>query len=155
MLPLLQSQKTEAETGRRVAGSDAAAPADLRGIRILIVDDEADSREMLKFILEDGRAQIMTAPNAVEALHSFAIFKPDVLISDLGMPGMDGHELIKKIREFPEADGGGVPAIALTGYVSLEEQKRVRDSGFDVHISKPVDLPELIKLIAELARRNR
>ena len=87
---------------------------------------------------------------ARRALSIFEDFRPDILISDLGMPGMDGYDLIKEIRALPLEKGGRVPAIALTGYVSLEEQNRVREFGFDSHLSKPLDHEILLKSISEI-----
>jgi PAS domain S-box-containing protein len=152
MLPLLLLEKID----------DACVPVNsvftgvnrnFAGIRILVVDDDADSREMLRFVLEDRKAHIMTVSNAVDALNHFSTFEPDILISDLGMPEMDGYDLIKRIRAFPSENGGRVPAIALTGYVSSEEQKRVQTAGFDIHVAKPVDFDGLMEIINNLLHK--
>ena len=122
------------------------------GYRILIVDDDEDARETLRIILSARNAQIATAASAKEALLIFEEFCPNLLISDLGMPGMDGYDLIKQIRALSPEKGGKVRAIALTGYVSAEEQNRVREFGFDCHLSKPLDHDVLIAKIGELLR---
>jgi PAS domain S-box-containing protein len=127
--------------------------SDFGGVRILVVDDDADSRDMLKFLLEDSRAQIRTASSAVEALAHFETFEPHILISDLGMPEMDGYDLIKQIRALPAETERRTPAIALTGYVSVEEQKRVQSAGFDIHLAKPVDFNKLLKIIDDLLQK--
>jgi signal transduction histidine kinase/CheY-like chemotaxis protein len=127
---------------------------DFAGLRILIVDDQADSLEMLQYFLESHQALVIAAPNAIDALSEFSTFKPDILISDLGMPGMNGYDLIKKIRALPGREGGQTPAIALTGYAGIEEQIRVREFGFDAHLSKPVDLVELLSIVNKLRRAD-
>jgi PAS domain S-box-containing protein len=152
-LPLLQSSKNYPSSEELQTFFDKTASMDFGGVRILIVDDETDSREMLKYFLESSKALIKARSNALEALHEFSIFKPDILISDLGMPGMDGYDLIKKIRALPAEAGGQIPAVALTGYVSLEEKKRVREAGFNTHVAKPVDLPELVKILSNLLHK--
>jgi len=153
MMPLLLSQKV-GETFENSTNSAGKPESDFDGVRILIVDDDEDSREMLKFILEDHHAQIITLDNATDALARFPVFEPHVLISDLGMPGMDGYDLIRLIRELPPENGGRVPAIALTGYVGIEEQKRVKSSGFDIHVAKPVDFNSLLKIIDDLLHQT-
>jgi CheY-like chemotaxis protein len=155
MLPLLLPQKGGENSDRQTGFFVKAAKNDFAGIRILVVDDDADSREMLRYVLEDTRAHIMTAGSAGEALAQFAAFEPDILISDLGMPDMDGYDLIRQIRALPGESGGRTPAIALTGYVGVEEQKRVQASGFDIHVAKPVDFNRLMKIINKLLHKTR
>lgn len=154
LLPLLRSSKKELPDENLEIPVAQTLPRNISGARILIVDDEADSRELLKFVLEDNEAEVLPAANAIEALEKFSAFKPDILISDLGMPGMDGYELIKEIRELSAEEGGRIPAIVLTGYVSVEEQKRVLSAGFNVHIPKPVDISEFVKIVNNLLRKK-
>jgi PAS domain S-box-containing protein len=149
MFPLLFAQKPDAPEAA-IISFGKLSESDFNGVRILVVDDDADSREMLQFLLEDSKAQIKTTGSASEALEQFATFKPDVLISDLGMPEMDGYDLIRQIRALPSETGKRTPAIALTGYVSLEEQQRVEDAGFDIHVAKPVDFNKLMETIKRL-----
>lgn len=154
LLPLLQSQKNDLSEESPTLFSDETNREDFSGLRILIVDDEIDSREMLKYFLESNDILIKAASNANEALAELPIFNPDILISDLGMPGMDGYDLIKQVRALSAEEGGQIPAIALTGYVSVEEKKRVEKAGFNFHIAKPVDFPELLKIISEMSNKN-
>ena len=149
-LPLLLPQKGEPDFEPSAGFSVKAAKNDFAGIRILIVDDDPDSLEMLRYVLEDTKAHILTAGGASEALARFSAFEPDILISDLGMPDMDGYDLIRQIRALPSQSGGRTPAIALTGYVGAEEQKRVQSAGFDIHVAKPVDFSKLMKIINNL-----
>ena len=153
MLPLLLAQKGD-EGHSPMSPFIKKDERNFAGIRILVVDDDADSREMLRFALEDSKAQIMTAESAREALAQFSRFEPDILISDLGMPEMDGYDLIDQIRALPPESGGRTPAIALTGYVGAEEQKRVQMSGFDIHLAKPVDFNNLMEIISNLLHRT-
>ena len=154
-LPLLMPQKSEADFDGADNSFIKSAQNDFLGIRILVVDDDADSREMLRYVLEDTKAKIMTAGSAVEALAQFSAFEPDIVISDLGMPEMDGYDLIRRIRALPIESGGRIPAIALTGYVGAEEQKRVQSAGFDIHVAKPVDFNRLMKIINNLLHKAR
>ena len=155
MLPLLLPQQGDENFDRQTGFFVKAAKNDFAGIRILVVDDDADSREMLRYVLEDTKAHIMTAGSAGEALAQFSTFEPDILISDLGMPELDGYDLIKQIRALPTESGGRTPAIALTGYVGAEEQKRVQSSGFNIHVAKPVDFNKLMKIINNLLHKSK
>jgi signal transduction histidine kinase/ActR/RegA family two-component response regulator len=153
-LPLLLRQKGD-DLDQSTSSFIKRPERNFAGIRILVVDDDADSREMLRYALEDSKAKIMTAASVSEALTQFSVFEPDILISDLGMPEMDGYDLIKQIRALPSENGGRTPAIALTGYVSAEEQKRVQQSGFDIHVAKPVDFNKLMEIINNLLQQNQ
>jgi CheY-like chemotaxis protein/anti-sigma regulatory factor (Ser/Thr protein kinase) len=123
---------------------------DLSGIRVLVVDDDADSRELIKRILSDCHAQVSTAASARAALAALRDGHHDVLISDLGMPDMDGFELLAQLRaQGPEA-GGAVPALALTAFARSEDRLRALQAGFRAHISKPVEPSELIAAVASI-----
>jgi PAS domain S-box-containing protein len=154
MLPLLLSQKND-DLDQSLSSAIKRNERSFAGIRILVVDDDTDSREMLQYVLEDSKAHILTASSAKDALAIFSIFEPDILISDLGMPEMDGYDLIREIRALPKENGGRTPAIALTGYVNLEEQKRVELSGFDIHVAKPVDFNRLFETINNLLHQKQ
>jgi PAS domain S-box-containing protein len=125
---------------------------DLKDIKILIVDDETDTRELVAFILEQQRAQVTTVSSAYEALVALPQVKPDVLLSDIGMPGMDGYMLIQQVRTLAPVQGGQVPAIALTAYAGEINQQQAIAAGFQKHISKPIDPEVLIQTIAHLVR---
>jgi hypothetical protein len=130
-------------------------PPELSGLRVLLVDDEADSRDLLNFVLESCGAQVETAASAAEAIEIIRRESFDVIISDIGMPEEDGYDLIGRIKELPDAQGGNTPAIALTAYARAEDRVRALRSGFQLHIAKPVESPELIAAVANLAGRTR
>lgn len=134
-------------------GSPLDCPQELDGLHVLVVDDEEDTRSLLKIVLEDCGAKVTTAASAREAIRALKKLRPDVLISDLGMPGEDGYALIKKVRALSEHDGGQTPSAALTAYARLEDRMKVLRSGFQIHIPKPVEPAELVAVVANLARR--
>ncbi|HEX5873271.1 MAG TPA: ATP-binding protein [Pyrinomonadaceae bacterium] len=125
----------------------------LQGLRILVVDDEPDTRELIEEVLKECGAEVITSPSAAEALAALEKNKPDVLVSDLGMPDEDGYSLISKVRALPPERGGNIPAAALTAYARSEDRMRVLRSGFQFHLPKPVDSAELVTVIASLAGR--
>jgi CheY-like chemotaxis protein len=122
----------------------------LNGLRVLVVDDNADARELLTFILEQHRAEVTAVASATKALEVLAQIEPHILVSDLGMPGEDGYALIRKVRALPLEQGGRIPAIALTAYAKEEDRKRALLSGFQTHIPKPVEPEELVAVVASL-----
>lgn len=126
----------------------------LDGLRILAVDDEPDTRQMLKGVLERYGAHVMTAASAKDALYALLEWKPNVLVSDIGMPEQDGYSLIRKVRELKPEQGGDTPAIALTGYVRVEERLRSLEAGYQMFVPKPVEADELAAIIASLVGRT-
>ncbi|MCC5601327.1 hybrid sensor histidine kinase/response regulator [Nostoc favosum] len=126
--------------------------APLEGIRLLVVDDNADTREFLAFLLEQQGAIVTIAASATEALTAIMQSKPDLLLSDLGMPNLDGYTLIRKLRAMPANLGGQIPAIALTAYAAETTQKQVFTAGFQLHIAKPADPAKLVAAIAALVK---
>jgi PAS domain S-box-containing protein len=124
------------------------AAMDLENVNVLVVDDEPDARELIKHVLESCSAKVTTAANAEEALSFFNQSAPDVLVSDIGMPDVDGYELLKRIRVVERARGGRVPAVALTAFARSEDRTRALRAGYLVHVAKPVDPSELIATIA-------
>jgi CheY-like chemotaxis protein len=127
----------------------------LKGLRLLLVEDDEDSREMLKIMFEQYDMEIAAVASAVEALETIRQIQPDILISDVGLPGVDGYELIRKIRQLSPEQGGTVPAVALTGYASLQDRARALDSGYQEHLSKPVDIDRLLELVKGLVMREK
>jgi PAS domain S-box-containing protein len=127
----------------------------LDDIKILLVDDEADTREMLKIALGQCGAETTEAGSAQEAIEILKEIKFDILISDIGMPGADGYELIKRVRTLSADKGGKLPAIALTAYARLEDRLRALRSGFQMHVPKPVELDELVATINALVQRTQ
>lgn len=125
----------------------------LDGLKILVVDDEADTRELIREVLKECGSEVITSGSAAEALVALEQHKPDILISDLGMPDEDGYSLISKIRALPSERGGQIPAAALTAYARAEDRMRVLRSGFQFHLPKPIDSAELVTVIASLSGR--
>jgi signal transduction histidine kinase/DNA-binding response OmpR family regulator len=129
-----------------------SSPA-LDGLRILIVDDEADSRELIIAVLAQCGAEVKACETPAEALIELQAWGPDLLISDIGMPVEDGYSLIKRVRELDEPQHGQIPAVALTAYASTEDHLRALSAGFQMHLAKPLDPEELVAAIANLAGR--
>ena len=129
--------------------------ADLSGLKIMIVDDEADSRELLELTLKGLGAAITLADSASFALKAIEKEKFDLIISDIGMPDEDGFSLIKKIRNLPAERDRKIPAIALTAYARAEDRIKALQSGFQMHISKPINLNELTAVISSIAETNK
>jgi signal transduction histidine kinase/CheY-like chemotaxis protein len=158
MLPLLTVYQSDSEVVRvHPKASDAPpspdCPERLDGLKVLVVDDEADTRELLSVVLKRCGAEVLTASSAVEARDLLELSKPDVLVSDIGMPGEDGYEMIRKIRSLPLEKGGKIPAVALTAYARTEDRLRVLRSGYQMHLPKPVEMSELVAIVANLAGR--
>jgi CheY-like chemotaxis protein len=149
--PALQVTQT-GQPMKKAAASQCAST--LAGLSVLLVDDEADSREIVKAMLEQNGAKVKAVSSAYEALLTFAEWRPDVLVSDIGMPAEDGYSLIRKVRSLPPERGGGVPAAALTGYAGRTDYLKALSAGYQSHIKKPVDLEELIAVIESLAGRT-
>jgi signal transduction histidine kinase/ActR/RegA family two-component response regulator len=131
-----------------------AANISLAGVRVLVVDDEYDSREIVRRLLNELDATVEVAASANEALAALRRSPPDVLLSDIGMPGTDGYDLVHEIRNLPEAQGGCIPAAALTAFARPEDRQRALLAGFQSHITKPVDPGELAIVVATLAGRT-
>jgi PAS domain S-box-containing protein len=126
----------------------------LSGVRVLVVDDEHDTREILSVMLTRYGAEIRTAGSAAEAMEVFGQWRPDVLVSDIGMPVEDGYVLIKKIRALPPENGADVPAIALTAYASAQDKRNALAAGFQRHLAKPVEPVALAKNVALILGRS-
>ena len=134
--------------GQRIAFE---ANAQLMGKRILVVDDEEDTRELLTFVLEQCGAQVRALDTATKALILIDEFRPHALVSDIGMPGMDGYEFIRELRERERALGlPRLPAAALTAYARVQDRMKVLSSGFQMHVPKPVEPAELVTVVASL-----
>ncbi len=147
-LPRLAIDSTQQNEGDR----DASSPASLAGWRILVVDDDDDSREFVAFVLEQEQADVIALSSAIDALKALEHTPADLLVSDVGMPDMDGYQLMQQIRAKPPAQGGQILAIALTAYAGDYDQKRAIMAGFQQHISKPIDPELLVQAIANLIR---
>jgi PAS domain S-box-containing protein len=135
-------------------GDNSAHATDLTGLRVLVVDDDSDTREMISKMLNQYGAKVCTASSSVEALEAFHEWQPNVLVSDLGMPGEDGFTLIGKVRTLTPEQGGNIPAAALTAYIRDEDRQQALAAGYQTHISKPVDPTTLARAVAGLAKRT-
>lgn len=124
----------------------------LSDIRVLLVDDEADARELGAMILEQAGATVITVASAEAAIDTLIRLQPQVLISDIGMPGEDGYTLIRKVRALAVTQGGQVPAIALTAYARAEDRWQALQAGFQQHITKPISPPALIAAVTRLVK---
>jgi CheY-like chemotaxis protein len=157
-LPVSAATTPEPRPLSRPAITEPSPPSkgspNLIGIRILAVDDESDARSMLQSVLENYGADVLTASSAPEALVAVVGWKPDLILSDIGMPGEDGYSLIEKIRGLDPAEGGETPAIALTGYARVEDRVRALSAGFHMFVPKPVDPIELGTTIVSLIGRT-
>ena len=127
----------------------------LDGLSILVVDDEADSRTFLCTLLENQGARVMAAASTPEAFDAFVRTRPDVLVSDIAMPGEDGYALIRRVRSLGALEGGRTPAVALTAYVRAQDAHAALHAGYQRHIRKPVVIAELIAAVADLAATDR
>jgi signal transduction histidine kinase len=133
------------------AGAQAfECPPGLTGLRILVVDDEPATRDLLQFVLERCEALVTTVSSAAEALDAFRAREFDFLISDIGMPDADGYSLMRSVRALPADRGGRVPALALTAYARGEDRSQALKSGFNMHLTKPIEPTELLVVIAAL-----
>jgi CheY-like chemotaxis protein len=154
-MPLLavSARPDGAEPG---AGTAAPAPVRLDGLGILLVEDHADSRETIALTLESFGAEVTAVPAVADALAVLRDRAVDLLVSDLGMPGADGFDLIRRIR-WQEDRGGRIrlPAVALTAYASAEDRERALAAGYDAHVAKPVEAAELGAALARLSPRSR
>jgi CheY-like chemotaxis protein len=130
-----------------------ARPPDLQGLRVLVVDDEQDARDLIVAVLEPCGVEVRTAASAGEALELLEATRPDVIVSDVGMPGEDGYSLMQKVRALPAARGGRTPAVALTAYARIEDRTRALLAGFTMHMPKPIDPAELLVVLANVSGR--
>jgi CheY-like chemotaxis protein len=127
---------------------------DLTGVKVVVVDDEADAIALVKRILEDCGATVEACKTAAQCLACVPRFRPDVLITDIGMPDMDGYTLIGRLRAMRAEEGGRTPAVALTAFARSEDRRQAMLAGFDVHVAKPVEPGELVAVVSRLARRG-
>ncbi len=125
----------------------------LTGVRILAVDDDPDALQLLSMALSRCGAEVKIAMSADEGLSALQRYKPDVLVSDIAMPGEDGYSLIRKVRALPAEEGGEIPAVAVTAFARAEDRMRALETGFQMFVSKPIEPVELIATIADLANR--
>jgi len=123
---------------------------DLSDVKVLVIDDDTDTRELPAFLLEQYGARVTAVSSAQEALVALTRSKPHVLLSDIGMPNVDGYVLIQQVRTLPSEQGGQIPAIALTAYAGEINQQQALAAGFQKHISKPIEPRVLVQAISSL-----
>jgi len=152
-LPLIKKDLSKKQDNNIPASHVSPATEILTGIQILVVDDDTDTREFHTFVLEQAGAKVTAAASALEALQALAQSKPDILVSDIGMPETDGHMLMRQVKALQAEHNKQILAIALTAYAGEINQQKALESGFQKHISKPVEPDELVKAIATLIGR--
>src|SRR6266498_240316 len=157
-LPLISKLRLAPRSGPR-AEAPPPAPAErmvlenghrLDGVRVLLVEDNPDTLDMLRFIFDEAGAEVIPATSVDDALDALERFRPDALVSDIAMPDRDGYDLIREIRSRDPERGGKIPAVAVTAYARAEDRVRVLAAGFQMHIAKPIDPDELIAVVASL-----
>jgi PAS domain S-box-containing protein len=164
-LPLAATKMKSDDSGRAKVNSEQARvmpdegeplvdPCKLEGVRVLLVEDEQDTRDLVKTILEQCGAEVVAVGSAAEALSALERIKPSVLVSDIGMPGESGYELIRQVRALEPGRGGRVPAVALTAYAGPKDRRRALLAGFQTHLAKPVEPDELLAVVASLGWRG-
>jgi CheY-like chemotaxis protein len=124
----------------------------LAGLKILIVDDDADGRDLIVAVLERSGAQVTATQSADEAFREIQREMPDILLSDIGMPGSDGYDLIRSVRKLAPHPSAHVPAAALTGFARTEDHRKALDAGFTMHVTKPIEPAELIAVVVHLSQ---
>ena len=141
-------------TDGSVEREDEAPARSLGQTRVLVVEDDRDSLELLVTVLREAGAEVRGCGSVAEAIGAFPDFAPQVLVSDIGMPGEDGYALIRRIRRLSREQGGTVPAVALTGFVGARDRTRILSEGYQMHVPKPVEPAELVTVVASLAARG-
>ncbi|HXU88565.1 MAG TPA: ATP-binding protein [Methylomirabilota bacterium] len=137
-----------------VVEAEPAPTADLNGVNVLVVEDEAETRDLVATVLTACGARVTATASADEALRALPRVKPDVVVSDIGMPNGDGYDLIRRLRTLDPADGGATPAAALTAAAATSDRRRALEAGFEVHVAKPFEPAHLARVVATLARRR-
>lgn len=147
----------------RIAGEERNHPSaqqnlrgdtpSLAGLKILVVDDEPDARDVLSLILSGAGAEVLAVESAARALEAIAQWHPDLLVSDIGMPQEDGYTLLRKLRALPPEQGGRIPAIALTAFARTQDRLNILSAGYQMHVPKPIEQLELLTVVASLTKR--
>jgi CheY-like chemotaxis protein len=126
----------------------------LSGVRVLLIDDEADTRNLLRVVLEQCNAEVKDASSAEEGLKIAREWNTSIVVSDIGMPGSDGYDFIRKFRQWERERGTSIPAVALTAYARAEDRMRALAAGYQIHIPKPIDPTEIALVIARQLPRG-
>jgi CheY-like chemotaxis protein len=126
----------------------------LQGLRVLVVEDDPDARELVETILAEAGAVVQSAPSAASGFAAVRTFHPQLIVSDIGMPDEDGYSLIRRVRALGEEEGGRVPSIALTAYTRAEDRAKALGAGFTLHMGKPVSPTALVSAVQHLAEHG-
>jgi PAS domain S-box-containing protein len=155
-LPLddVRDETERTGTGQSESGEPVDRARQLTGVRVLVIDDEPDARELFRVVLSQSGADVRTASSARSALMMLDEWLPEVIVCDIAMPIVDGYAFVAQLRSRPRDAGGEIPAAALTAYARLEDRDRALAAGYHVHIVKPVDPGELTRAVVALARQN-
>ncbi|HZZ44346.1 MAG TPA: response regulator [Tepidisphaeraceae bacterium] len=153
-LPLATGADNEAGDLRESSGHGNGMKKPLKGLCVLVVDDEADARKYVAKALSINGAETISAGSAAEGIARIAERRPDVIVSDIAMPVEDGYQFLRRVRSMSGAQGGGVPAIALTAYASEQDKARSMAAGFQIHVTKPVEAMDLVAAVAAAAGRK-
>ena len=154
MLPLVTKasrREEEFASAEALLDEPLTYSRDLVGLKLLVVDDEPDTCEMLSFLLEGCGAEVRTANSATDALEQLKTWSPNVLICDIGMPAIDGYELIRRIRSDEKLPNAHIPAVALTALARIEDRVKALSAGYQMHVAKPIEPVELVSMIASVA----
>ncbi|MEH2262265.1 response regulator [Nostoc sp.] len=152
LLPLIEAQPEQLIKESQEKVNNLLA---LDGLQILLVDDNVDTRELIAFILQQSGAQVTSVSSVSEALEALVRLRPNILVSDIGMPDEDGYSLIRQVRSQEALSGEKIPAVALTAFARDEERKLALEAGFHVHLSKPIEPDKLVKVLANLVKGNQ
>jgi CheY-like chemotaxis protein len=145
------SQGASAPASRSPRSGSQRLSGSLAGLRVLVVEDDPDARELVTAILEDAGAVVESAPSAATGFDAVRRFHPQLLVSDIGMPDEDGYSLIRRVRALADEEGGAIPSIALTAYMRREDRDQAIGAGFTLHMGKPVSPLALVTAIRALA----
>lgn len=157
LMPVVRLQTTDVERVHPTISS--GVPFDnlptLEGVRVLVVDDEADTRDLITTVLAECGAEVKAVESAAKVLEAISQWQPDILVSDIGMPEEDGYSLLRKVRALESKRERQIPAVALTAYARVEDRIQALSAGFGQHVTKPVEPAELVAVIANLAKQTR
>ncbi len=142
----------EFSRARRLTPGLTSPPIELRGVTVLVVDDEAETLGLVETLLSCAHAKVVTAGSVQDALTLLRTARPDIIVSDIDMPGCDGYQLMRMVRSRTFEEGGRTPAIALTGHTRALDQTRAFLAGYQIHLSKPIDAATLLRTINEITR---
>jgi hypothetical protein len=156
-LPIIQAEVTayrDADADGVQTPSEGAGNNALAGVTVLLVDDDGDTREMVAAVLTGRGATVRSCASAAEGIEAWEGLKPDVIVSDIGMPNEDGFSFIRRLRTMNGSEEPLAPAIALTAYASGEDRNRTLEAGFQIHVAKPLEPDQLVTAIASLVGRE-